>query len=106
MEYANGLHASGRVTEWSPPRIYEYEWNVPPGPNQPDGERSIVRWELSSAEGGTLLVLSHRKLTRATAQVFARGLSVFLARLAALLDGTPLPEPPWTTGAPRPSLSG
>jgi uncharacterized protein YndB with AHSA1/START domain len=95
MDYANGIHATGRVLEWTPPRTYEYEWNVPPGPNLPDGEASIVRWELSSAEGGTLLVLSHRKLTRQTAQVFARGLRVFVDRLAALLDRTPLPAPPW-----------
>jgi uncharacterized protein YndB with AHSA1/START domain len=103
MEYSNGIHATGRVLEWTPPRTYEYEWNVPPGLNLPQGEDSIVRWELSTAEGGTLLVLSHRKLTRPTAQVFARGLKVFLDRLSALMDGAPLPDPPWASPAPSSS---
>jgi uncharacterized protein YndB with AHSA1/START domain len=98
MEYTNGIRATGRVVEWSPPRTYEYEWNVPPGPNLPEGEHSVVRWELAPAEGGTLLVLSHRKLSRATALVFARGLRVFLDRLAATLDGAALPAPPWGAG--------
>jgi uncharacterized protein YndB with AHSA1/START domain len=103
MEYSNGIHATGRVLEWSPPRAYEYEWNVPPGPNLPSGEVSVVRWELSRTEGGTLVVLSHRRLSRPTAQVFARGLKTFLDRLAALMDGTPLPAPPWLSGGAKSS---
>ncbi|MCI4373314.1 MAG: SRPBCC domain-containing protein [Thermoplasmata archaeon] len=95
MEHPNGVHATGRVLKWRPPRTYEYEWNLPPGPNQPKGETSTVRWELSPAEGGTLLVMTHRKLTRPTAEIFVRGVSVFLDRLSAQMDGTPLPEPPW-----------
>jgi len=102
MQYSNGLHATGRVLEWNPPWSYEYEWNVPPGPNLPGGEASVVRWELTPTEGGTLLVLTHRKLTRATAQVFARGLPVFLDRLTARMDGTPPPEPPWAPRAASP----
>jgi uncharacterized protein YndB with AHSA1/START domain len=95
MEHPNGIHATGRVLEWRPPRVYEYEWNLPPGPNRPQGEASIVRWELSPADGGTLLVLSHRRLSRPTAEVFARGLNVFLDRLSAHLEGSALPDPPW-----------
>jgi len=95
MEHPNGVRATGRVVEWRPPRVYEYEWNLPPGPNLPAGETSIVRWELTSVPDGTLLVLHHRRLSRPTAEVFARGLSNFLDRLAAQLDGTPLPDPPW-----------
>jgi uncharacterized protein YndB with AHSA1/START domain len=95
MEHPNGVRATGRVLEWQPPRMYEHEWNLTPGPNRPDGEFSIVRWELTPAEGGTLLVLTHRKLTRPTAEVFARGLRVFLDRLSAHLGGAPMPDPPW-----------
>jgi uncharacterized protein YndB with AHSA1/START domain len=95
MDHPGGIRATGRVVEWRPPRTYEYEWNVPPGPNQPHGESSIVRWDLSPTEGGTLVVLSHRLLTRPTAERFSRGLSVFLDRLAAHLDGAPLPGIPW-----------
>jgi len=54
-----------------------------------------VRWELSSLDEGTLLVLTHRKLTRPTAEIFARGFNTLLDRLSAQMDGTPLPEPPW-----------
>jgi uncharacterized protein YndB with AHSA1/START domain len=103
MRHANGVSATGRVLEWRPPRSYEYEWNLPPGPSRPDGEASIVRWELTPVEGGTLLVLTHRKLSRPAAEVFARGLSVFLDRLSAQLDGQALPAPPWMRGASPPS---
>lgn len=102
MDHPNGIHATGRVLEWSPPRTYEYEWNVPSGPNLPDGEASIVRWELSPATGGTLVTLTHRKLSRPTAQVFSRGLKVFFDRLSALLDRAPLPAPPWVSNGPSP----
>jgi uncharacterized protein YndB with AHSA1/START domain len=95
MRHANGVDARGRVLEWNPPRVYEYEWIVDPGPTLPHGENSIVRWELSSLKEGTLLILTHRKLTRRTAEVFARGFKVLLDRLSAQMDGTPLPEPPW-----------
>jgi uncharacterized protein YndB with AHSA1/START domain len=105
MEHATGVRATGRVLEWDPPRVYEYEWIVEPGPQLPRGENSIVRWELSAVREGTLLVLTHRKLTRRTAEVFAGGLRSLLDRLAAHLDGASLPEPPWaarTRGRDRP----
>jgi uncharacterized protein YndB with AHSA1/START domain len=95
MEYPNGVHATGRVLEWNPPHTYEYEWNLPPGAYRPGGEASIVRWELSPRDGGTLLVMTHRKLSRPTAETFVRGFVVLLDRLSAYLDGMPLPEPPW-----------
>jgi uncharacterized protein YndB with AHSA1/START domain len=99
MEHPNGVRATGRVLEWRPPRVYAYEWNVDPGPTLPNGEASIVRWELTPSEGGTLLVLTHQRLTRPTAEIFVRGLRVFLDRLSAHLDGEPLPHPPWVTPA-------
>jgi uncharacterized protein YndB with AHSA1/START domain len=95
MEHPGGVHATGRVLQWRPPRTYEYEWNIPPGPNFPTGESSIVRWELSPTDGGTLLVLTHRKLTRPTAETFVRGLKDFLDRLSAQLDGRDPPHPAW-----------
>lgn len=105
MEHPNGVRATGRVREWYPPRIYEYEWNLPSGPNHLQEETSIVRWELTPSETGTLLVLTQLRLTRPTAETFVRGLSVFLDRLSAHLDGVPLPQPPWVpraaTGGPE-----
>ena len=87
------VHATGRILTWDPPRVYEHEWNVvrEGGPLR-SGEQSVVRWELSPREGGTLLVLTHRGLTRATAEVFQHGLPGFLDRLGAQLDGRPLPD--------------
>jgi uncharacterized protein YndB with AHSA1/START domain len=105
MEHPNGVRATGRVLEWLPPRIYEYEWNLAPSPNNPSGEASIVRWELSPSEGGTLLVLTHQKLTRPTAAIFVRGLKTFLDRLSAQLDGTALPPPPWVSASGAPATT-
>ncbi len=99
MEHPGGLVATGRVLEWNPPRVYEYEWNLPPDPHQPAGEASVVRYELSEAQEGTLLVLTHRRLSRARAEIFVRGLSVLLDRLSAALDSRPMPEPPWARAA-------
>ncbi len=99
MEHPNGVRASGRVLAWDPPRLYEYEWDVSPGPRSPVGEASVVRWELSPTRGGTLLVMTHRRLTRARAEVFVRGLPVLLDRLAASLAGDPMPDPPWARAA-------
>ena len=106
MRHPNNIRATGRVLEWHPPRTYEYEWNLPPGPNNPEGETSTVRWELTPTDEGTLLVLTHRKLTRPTATIFSRGLGVFLDRLSAHMDGTPLPDPPWLTQARAPDGAG
>jgi uncharacterized protein YndB with AHSA1/START domain len=89
------VHSMGTILEWDPPRLYEYAWRIPPTETVTKGESAIVRWELTPTNGGTLLVLTHRKLTRETAALFARGLSAFLDRLAAVLDGTPPPEPAW-----------
>lgn len=87
------VHATGRILTWDPPRVYEHEWNVVrEGSPFRSGEQSVVRWELSPREGGTLLVLTHRGLTRATAEVFQHGLPGLLERLSAQLDGTPLPD--------------
>ncbi len=101
MEHPNEVRATGRVLVWDPPRIYEYEWNLPPGPNQPEGEASIVRWELTPHQGGTQLVMTHRQLSRSTANVFSRGFGVLLDRLASHLDGAPMPQPPWVASPSR-----
>jgi uncharacterized protein YndB with AHSA1/START domain len=93
----DGVHATGRVLAWDPPRLFEYEWNVTDPNNRLfTGERSRVSWELTPAESGTMLVLTHRDLTRKTAAVFELGLSVFLGRLEAQLDGRELPD--WERG--------
>lgn len=91
-----GLRSRGRVVAWEPPRLFEYEVEVPAGPK--DGlpaERNLVRWEVSPAEGGSLLVLTQRRLSRQWADVGKVGLPYFVLRLEALLDGRPAPA--WET---------
>ena len=86
------FHWQGAILVWDPPRVYEYEWNLDPRPEVPQGERSIVRWELTPAGKGTLLTLQHRNLTKPTAIGFAPGTHAFLDRLAALLEHAALPD--------------
>ncbi len=83
---------TGRILTWDPPSVLEYEWNVEARAELPVGERSVVRWELSRAGASTRLRLVHRRLTKPTAMGFAPGTHAFLDRLAAHLDGAPLPD--------------
>ena len=85
---------SGTVLTWDPPRRFEYEWIIPQGPTTPTGEHAHVRWELTPSVDGTLLTVTHRRLTRLTGERFSHGLGGLLERLAALLDGRPMPAWP------------
>jgi uncharacterized protein YndB with AHSA1/START domain len=82
---------TGRILVWEPHSTLEYESNTPPHEHLPQGERTIVRYELEARDGGTLLRLRHSRLTRSTALGFAPGTHAILDRLSAHLDGTPLP---------------
>ncbi len=97
------LHVTGRILTWDPPRVLEHEWKVAARPELPAGEDAVIRWELEPDAGGTLLHLTHRRLHRMTALGFAPGTHAFLDRLAARLDGTPLPgwQERYTQVAPR-----
>lgn len=86
------FHWTGAILTWDPPHIYEHEWNMDPRPEVPFGERTVVRWELTPVDGGTRVVVRHRHLTRGTGLGFAPGFHAFLDRLAAQLDGEPLPN--------------
>jgi uncharacterized protein YndB with AHSA1/START domain len=86
------IHAHGRILAWDPPRVYEHEWITGPREEIPNGENSFVRWELVPLDGGTVLTLEHRRLTRPTATGFAPGWHAFLDRMAAQLSGDPLPD--------------
>lgn len=104
------FHATGRILEWDPPKAYEYEWNVDPRSELPKGEKSVIRREPALSVQGTLLTLTHRRLTKSTALGFAPGTHAFLDRLQAHLDKAPLPDwmrrfeqvqgayPSWKTG--------
>lgn len=85
------VHATGRVLEWEPPRLWEYEWNVAPDDRFPRGEHAVVRWELTATPEGTLLELTHRRVNPATARRASFGVGAILERLVAHLEGTPFP---------------
>src|SRR5207245_7787310 len=61
----------------------------------PKGEKSIVRWELTPDGEGTILRITHKRLTRPTAIGFTSGIHAFLDRLEDELDDVPLVD--WRT---------
>jgi uncharacterized protein YndB with AHSA1/START domain len=84
------LRITGRVLQWDPPRLLEHEWKVLARPEQPQGEDSVIRWELIPDGEGTVLHLTHRHLVPRTAEGILPGTHVFLDRVAAHLGGAPL----------------
>jgi uncharacterized protein YndB with AHSA1/START domain len=89
---SQNFEVTGKVLTWDPPRVFEHEWKVAPGPFAPSGENSVIRWELTPEGEGTVLVLSHRDLSRKFASVYISGTHAFLDRLEAQLDDRPLPD--------------
>jgi uncharacterized protein YndB with AHSA1/START domain len=84
-------HSTGRILVWEPPRVLEYEWNVAPVPEMPEGQHAIFRFELTADGDATRVVVTYRRITMATAPGFLPGAHVLLERLEAQLDGR---EPP------------
>ena len=76
---------SGRVLVWDPPRVFEHEWV------QPGVATSVVRYELEADAGGTILRFTHRRGVAAGAIGGRAGWHAYLDRLAAHLDGQPVP---------------
>lgn len=87
-----GYRSTGKILVWEPPRALEHEWNVAPVPEMPHGEQAIFRYELEPDRDSTRLLVTVRRITRATAKGFLPGLHAFLERLEAQLDGRPLPD--------------
>lgn len=87
-----GFHVTGRILRWDPPLVLEHEWRIAPRPEMPAGEDAVVRWELVKDGAQTLLTLTHRNVTRPTATGIAPATHALLDRLAAQLDGRPLPD--------------
>jgi uncharacterized protein YndB with AHSA1/START domain len=80
-----GRMMSGRVLSWNPPRVLEHEWT------QPGLDVSVVRYELEPDGDGTILRLTHRRSTAPGAIGGRAGWHAYLDRLAAHLDGLPVP---------------
>lgn len=107
-------HSTGVILAWQPPQLLEYEWNVAPVPEMPQGERAIFRFELTPAGSSTALLVTYRQITVQTARGFLPGLHAFLDRLEAQLQQRELPDwmarfeelraeyPAWSGHAPDP----
>jgi uncharacterized protein YndB with AHSA1/START domain len=76
---------SGRILEWDPPRLLEHEWL------QPGLDVSVVRYELEPDTGGTILRFTHRRSAAPAGTGGRAGWHAYLDRLAAHLDGQPVP---------------
>ncbi|MFZ1130168.1 MAG: SRPBCC domain-containing protein [Terriglobales bacterium] len=60
----SGYHVSGEYLEVDPPRLVSYTWVA----SWSGALRTVVRWELESAAGGTLVRLRHSGFAGAPAQ--------------------------------------
>jgi uncharacterized protein YndB with AHSA1/START domain len=85
------LHVTGNILTWDPPRVFEHEWNVEAREQFPC-ERSVIRWEILREDYGSLLKMTHRRLTKRASQGFVSGAHAFLDRLEASLDLAPMPD--------------
>jgi uncharacterized protein YndB with AHSA1/START domain len=79
---------SGRILKWEPPRVLEHEWL------QPGLDTSVVRYELEAAGAETILKFTHRRSVAPGATGGRAGWHAYLDRLAAHLDGLPVPAWP------------
>ena len=84
--------STGTILAWDPPRLLEYEWNIQPVPEMPEGEFAVFRYELARDGESTHLLVTYRRITKATARGFLPGLHAFLDRLEAQLDARDLPD--------------
>lgn len=82
VDRRGGPSGAGTITELDPPRLLAYSW-----------ESDHLRWELSSAAGGSLLVLTHTVVDRFGAASFASGWHACLDGLESVLLGRPVGPP-------------
>lgn len=77
----------GKVTALTPPRLLEFTWT------DHGKDLGIVRWELTPEDDGTSLVLIHTisDAARDFGLPALAGWTMMLGRLAAWLDGRPVP---------------
>lgn len=92
------FHVTGKIRIWNPPHILEHEWNIEPSQALPEGEFSVMRWELEEKGVGTVLRLTHRNLTRQTISGLRTGLDpapaehLILERLEVYLSSSGLKD--------------
>ena len=80
------MGATGRITAYEPPRLLEYTWNEEDASVGPV-VNALVRWELSTENGGVRLTLTHSRLPENEVLAHGAGWHAFLERLAACIAG-------------------
>ncbi len=92
LDLANG-HIRGVVTQWKPPRLLIYTWNVfTPGEIESRFPESYVTWELKPQDDAVLLTLTHRPMLEEFTAQTMMGWHTFLEMLESVLNGKK-PEP-------------
>jgi uncharacterized protein YndB with AHSA1/START domain len=87
LHFDEGSTEGGRILVWEEPSVLEYEWRF-------SGEdSSVVRFELHAQEAGTLLVLDHRQLGRASGAGYGAGWHAHLDALGRVYE---LADDAWT----------
>lgn len=97
LEFWSGgaqVHVTGRILTWDSPRVFEHERNIEPRKEVPQGEHSVIRWELTPDGDATVLRLTHKRLTREIALGIAPATHALLDRLENELDLEPLIDLP------------
>jgi uncharacterized protein YndB with AHSA1/START domain len=81
-------HLRGVVTQWKPPHLLAYSWNVfDPGAVDSRFPETYVTFELEASGNLVLLTLTHRPIGDGFESQTMMGWHTFLAMLAALLRG-------------------
>ncbi|HYF99676.1 MAG TPA: SRPBCC domain-containing protein [Candidatus Saccharimonadales bacterium] len=93
LNVVSGSHVTGSILVYDLYRAFEYEWHIAPNQMFPKGEpESVIQWELRpDGESDSLLIVTHKHLTKSTALTFAPGWHTYLDRLEAVLNNQ---EPP------------
>ena len=87
---ANGDEIAATLTEYDPPRTIAYSW-FSLHHESPHDNHSVVRYELSPHDDGTLLVLTHSSVQHEFYGRSAAGWHSLLDGLSASIDGAPVP---------------
>jgi uncharacterized protein YndB with AHSA1/START domain len=84
IDFGGGDFVRGKVLCFEPPAVFEFTWS-----ESAEQEPSIVRFELTEVDGGTVLHLTHHKQGAELARRTAAGWHAHMDLLDGALRGTP-----------------